>query len=96
MLDLLCWQIESCPDGQFEVRKACIFSIALWLLVIGFLVFSNSVSKAIDLLTKMFFHFTVSHFMGSDSFKESIADVVQGNGINVIPDGIEGCGNCAG
>jgi hypothetical protein len=69
MFDPLGQEIESCPNGQFEVRKVCIFCIALWLLVIGFLVLSNFVSEAMDLLAKMVLNCPMSYLMGLDSFK---------------------------
>jgi hypothetical protein len=38
----------------------------------------------------------VGHFMGFDSFEESITDISQGDGINIISDGVEGCDDCVG
>jgi hypothetical protein len=45
---------------------------------------------------KSVFHLTVGHFMGLDGFEESIADVSQGDSINIITNGIEGCGDHVG
>jgi hypothetical protein len=69
VLDPFGWQVEPCPDRQFEVRKAHIFSTALWLLVISFLVFGDLVPQPSYLFAKMFFHLAMSHFMGSNSFE---------------------------
>jgi hypothetical protein len=94
--DPLDGQVESHANGYLEAGESCIHGIALLLLVIGLLVFSNFIPKAPNLSTKMVFHPSVSHFMRPDSLEESVAYVVEGNCIDVISNGIEGCGDCVG
>jgi hypothetical protein len=88
-------EVEAGSDGDLEVWEACVFNIPFRGLVIGFLVVSHSVSKSFELLTKSVFHLMVDCFVGSDGFEQSIAYGVQGDGINVFPNGVEGCGNCS-
>jgi hypothetical protein len=38
----------------------------------------------------------MGHLTGSDGFKESVADASQGDSIDIITNGVEGCGDCAG
>jgi hypothetical protein len=94
--DPFSWEIESCPNQQLKAGEACVFSIPFGFLVICLLVFSNLVSKSSQLLTKSVFHLTVGHFAGSDSFEESVTDFPQGDSIDIITNGIEGCGDHAG
>jgi hypothetical protein len=44
-----------------------------------------------QLVAKSVFHLTVGHFTAFDSFKESVADASQGDSIDIIANGIEGC-----
>jgi hypothetical protein len=96
LLDPFDWEVESCADWHFEVGEACVFSIPFRFLVISLLVLGDFVSKSSQLLTKLVFHLMVGHFMRSDSFKEAIADVSQCDSIDIITNGVKGCGDCAG
>jgi hypothetical protein len=93
--DPLGWEVESSSNGDLEVQEACVFNIPFRGLVIGFLVVSHAVSKSSELLTKFVFHLTVDCFMGSNGFEQSVTNRVEGDGINVWPDGVEGGRNCA-
>jgi hypothetical protein len=95
-LDPLDEQVEPCANRHLKVGESCICGIALQLLVIGSLVFGNFIPKALNLFIQMVFHLLVSHFTRSDSFEESIAYIVEGNGIDVISNGVEGGGDCVG
>jgi hypothetical protein len=90
------WEVEACPDGQLKVGEAHVFNIPFRFLVVCPLVLGNFISKSSKLLTKLVFHLTVCGFVVLDSFEESLANSSQGDSINVISDGIEGCGDCAG
>jgi hypothetical protein len=96
LFDPLGWEIESCSNWQFEVGEACVFSIPFRLLVVHLLVFGDFISKPLELLTKLVFHLMVGCFTGSDGFKESLTDVSQGDSVDIITDGIEGCGDHVG
>jgi hypothetical protein len=87
-------QVESSSNRDFEVWESCIFNIPFRGLVIGFLVIGHSVSEAFDLLTKSIFHLTVDGFVGPNGFEQSVTDRLQGDGVNVFPDSIEGHGDC--
>jgi hypothetical protein len=90
------WEIEPCSDWQFEVGEVHVFSIPFRLLVVCLLVFGNFISEPSQLLTKLVFHLMVGCLTGSNGFKEFFTDVLQGDSIDIIADGIEGCGDCVG
>jgi hypothetical protein len=73
-----------------------VFNIPFRFLLIGLLVLGDFVFKSSQLVTKSVLHFMVGHFVGLDGFKESIADTSQCDSIDIITDGVEGCGNCVG
>jgi hypothetical protein len=62
----------------------------------GFLIFMDLIPKSPNLVAKVVSHFMMSSFPGSDSLEQSITNIAQCDGINIIPNGIEGCGDCAG
>jgi hypothetical protein len=95
LFDPLGGQVKACSNRNLKVWELCVFDISIWHLVIGFLIFGHLVSKAFDLLTKFVLHLPVDCFAGFDSFEQAITDRSQGDSINVFPDGVEGCGNCA-
>jgi hypothetical protein len=63
------WEVEPCPDGNFEVGELCVLDISFWLLIIGPLVFCHLVPQPSYLFTKTVFHLMMSCLMGSDSFE---------------------------
>jgi hypothetical protein len=69
MFDPFGRQIKSCPNGQFEVQEAGVFNVSIWLLVVDGLVLRHLVPQPLYLFAKMSFHFTMSYFMGSNSFE---------------------------
>jgi hypothetical protein len=69
-------KVEPCSNGYFEVGELHVFGVAFQLLVIGSLVFCNFVPQPSYLFAKTFFHFVMSRFMGSDSFKQSFTYIL--------------------
>jgi hypothetical protein len=67
-------EVEACSNGDFKVRESCVLDVSIRYLIVGFLVFSHSISKAPNLLAKFVFHLPVDGFTGFDGFEQAITN----------------------